>query len=120
MTNNQRPILKKHCPRCQASFECKVEDVANCQCNAVKVQAKTNEFLASAYYDCLCKNCLAQIDKMLLAAEGQNFPSQKEMLKEGLHYYKEKGKTVYTEFYHLLRGQCCQKDDCTHCAYGFL
>ncbi|MEO1009880.1 MAG: DUF5522 domain-containing protein [Bacteroidota bacterium] len=25
---------------------------------------------------------------------------------------------VFTEFYHILRGQCCQ-NGCRHCAYGF-
>lgn len=109
----------KHCPRCGDSFECKVGDVVNCQCYEVKIQVQTNEFLAQAYYDCLCKNCLAAIDKQLMLAENQDFPRTKEVLVEGLHYTKEQGVVVYTELYHILRGRCCHQKDCVNCAYGF-
>lgn len=109
----------KHCPRCSASFECKVGDVVNCQCNEVRIQATTYEFLADAYYDCLCKKCLAELDKMLTFAQNQTLPRQKEMLVEGLHYYKQNDEVVYTELYHLMRKQCCHKKGCKHCAYGF-
>jgi hypothetical protein len=38
--------------------------------------------------------------------------------KEGTHYYIEDGKWVFTEYYHILRGYCCQSG-CRHCAYGY-
>lgn len=110
----------KSCPRCGVIFECKVGDVVNCQCYEVKIQAKTNEFLSNAYYDCLCKNCLASIDKQLTFAENQDFPQTKEMLIEGVHYTKENGTLIYTELYHILRGQCCHQKNCVNCAYGYV
>ncbi|WP_198145091.1 cysteine-rich CWC family protein [Microscilla marina] len=110
---------QKQCPRCGAGFECKVGDVVNCQCYEVQVQARTNEFLANAYYDCLCKNCLAEIDKMLTFAQSHPLPQQGEVLVEGLHYYKKNNQVVYTELYHLQQGQCCHQPNCMHCAYGF-
>ncbi len=46
-----------------------------------------------------------------------NFPKQRELMIEGLHYYFDNGYFVFTELYHLQRGYCC-KDNCRHCAYG--
>lgn len=39
------------------------------------------------------------------------------VLQEGVHYYKEGGKYVFTERYHLDRGYCCGSG-CRHCPYG--
>lgn len=115
--------MSKHepqiCPRCQASFECKVADVANCQCNEVQVQAYTHEFLRNTAYDaCLCKKCLKEVDHLLTRAKKSPMPTQAHLFIENLHYYKENGFWVFTEFYHILRGNCCQSG-CRHCAYGF-
>lgn len=33
-------------------------------------------------------------------------------------FYIENGYVVFTEFYHLKRGNCC-KSGCRHCPYGF-
>jgi hypothetical protein len=35
---------------------------------------------------------------------------------EGKHYYLDVGKIVFTEQYHLERGECCGKK-CRHCPY---
>jgi hypothetical protein len=45
------------------------------------------------------------------------FPLNPKDLVQGVHYYIESGKWVFTEFYHLLRGNCC-KSGCRHCVYG--
>ena len=42
----------------------------------------------------------------------------KELIIEGMHYYIDGGKQVFTELYHLQRGDCC-RNNCRHCAYGF-
>ena len=39
-------------------------------------------------------------------------------LKEGVHYYIEDGRWVFTERYHMLKGYCCE-NGCRHCVYGF-
>ena len=41
--------------------------------------------------------------------------SKKEFI-EGIHYYLEDGKVVFTEKYHTDRGQCCGSK-CRHCPY---
>lgn len=41
---------------------------------------------------------------------------QKE--QPGPDYYIENGLLVFTEAYHIRRGQCC-KNGCRHCPYGF-
>lgn len=38
-------------------------------------------------------------------------------LKEGLDYYIEAGRWVFTAAYHLKRGHCCQ-NVCRHCPFG--
>ena len=34
----------------------------------------------------------------------------------GIHYYLEDGKVIFTEKYHIDRGQCCG-EKCRHCPY---
>ncbi len=41
----------------------------------------------------------------------------KEPLVEGIDYYLEDGRLVFTERYHLRRGYCCNSR-CRHCPYG--
>lgn len=36
--------------------------------------------------------------------------------KEGLHYYMEGERVVFTALFHVLRGQCCGSG-CRHCPY---
>jgi len=44
----------------------------------------------------------------------------KNKLIEGEDYYiNEDNKYVFTEKYHLKRGNCC-KSGCKHCPYGFV
>ncbi|TAH25523.1 MAG: hypothetical protein EAZ07_06965 [Cytophagales bacterium] len=107
----------KTCPRCNTAFECKVGDITNCQCN-IEISNNTKEFLAKTNYDCLCVNCLQHLNHLVNVSTKYNFPTQKEFLIEGLHYYKEDSNWVFTELYHLLRGYCC-KSGCRHCVYGY-
>ena len=43
---------------------------------------------------------------------------QQEKLVEGIDYYIEGGRFVFTEHYLRKRGYCCQSG-CRHCPYGF-
>lgn len=110
---------EKYCPKCNTRFTCKSGDIANCQCNTIALSEATQDFLLRTSFDCLCKNCLEKINHDIKMAKGYQFPAQKEMLIEGLHYYKEHNNWVFTELYHLLRGHCC-KSGCRHCVYGYL
>ncbi|WP_461399564.1 DUF5522 domain-containing protein [Flavitalea sp.] len=89
-----------------------------CQCNTVDLTVEARSFLEKTFYDCLCRNCLDQINNQVKVAKGHSFPGQKELLIEGLHYYKENGCWIFTELYHILRGHCCN-NGCRHCVYGF-
>jgi len=37
-------------------------------------------------------------------------------LKEGIHYYLENGRVIFTPTFHIERGQCCG-NGCRHCPY---
>ncbi|HEX5155313.1 MAG TPA: cysteine-rich CWC family protein [Parafilimonas sp.] len=109
---------EKQCPRCSNLFECRAGDMYNCQCYAVALSDAAKLFLESTSYDdCLCKNCLLQIEQMVQFGLRHEFPKQGELMIEGLHYYFDNGYFVFTELYHLQRGYCCN-NNCRHCAYG--
>ena len=109
---------EKYCPKCNETFVCKVGDIANCQCATVQLSDEAKAFLAITNFDCLCKSCMVKVNHDVKVAKGYHFPTQKELLIEGLHYYKEDNYWVFTELYHMLRGYCC-KSGCRHCVYGY-
>ena len=55
-------IVSKHelkpCPNCGKIFECKVGDMARCQCFGIQLNDKAVNFIEKKYGDCLCRNCL--------------------------------------------------------------
>lgn len=111
------PIIKT-CQRCQSTFDCNVHDIGNCGCSKVIVSPETNEYLSKTNYDCLCTNCLNDLNKIVAKAKENPFPKGGRFLTENIHFYKENGLFVFTEFYHITRGYCC-KNDCRHCGYGY-
>jgi Cysteine-rich CWC len=61
---------QKKCPRCNASFECKVGNITECQCYGVIFTMEERAFLESKYEDCLCRTCLLELkDRYLLFKE---------------------------------------------------
>ncbi|MEQ8359354.1 MAG: DUF5522 domain-containing protein [Cytophagales bacterium] len=46
----------------------------------------------------------------------QNYQTSKSV--EGIDFYMGKGNLVFTQWYHLKRGYCCESG-CRHCPYGF-
>lgn len=105
------------CRRCDKPFECRVNSIAVCQCKLVKLDPSTPAFLDKTNWGCLCADCLKEIDAKVISLKGKAFPKPEE-LQEGVHYYKENGLWVFTEYYHMLRGHCCESG-CRHCAYRF-
>jgi len=47
--------------------------------------------------------------------QGVLVKSRKDFI-QGIHYYLENGKVVFTELYHKERGSCCG-NNCRHCPY---
>lgn len=111
----QTQSLEKYCTRCSCKFNCNAIDIQNCQCSTVTISGQTQDFLKETRYDCLCSNCLQEIDNLV----NTNIREQikPENFIEGKHFYKENGFFVFTELYHYLKGTCCG-NECRHCAYG--
>jgi hypothetical protein len=79
---------------------------------------------------CLCPDCLAealqqkvqQITTDILEKRRPNdvaklyFKPSRKMI-DGIDFYRESGRYVMTEWYHLKRGYCCGSK-CRHCPYG--
>ncbi len=53
----------KYCERCKASFECMPDNITECQCFGVTLSDAAKEHIAVRYEDCLCRNCLLEINK---------------------------------------------------------
>jgi len=48
----------KQCPRCKIDFECKTNNVLQCQCVGISLSEKQRATIADDYGDCLCADCL--------------------------------------------------------------
>ncbi|WP_461125875.1 cysteine-rich CWC family protein [Spirosoma aerophilum] len=46
------------CPRCQRTFDCRAEEVSQCQCQAVALTEPQQNYIRSLYEGCLCATCL--------------------------------------------------------------
>jgi hypothetical protein len=56
----------KTCGRCNSTFECKADNIAQCQCNAIQLSPEERIYIASKYVGCLCVNCLLSIKEEFL------------------------------------------------------
>jgi hypothetical protein len=54
---------QKHCPRCNSAFECKAGSIMQCQCATIQLSVEESAFIQAKYEDCLCINCLQQLQK---------------------------------------------------------
>ncbi|MEO6251727.1 MAG: cysteine-rich CWC family protein [Ferruginibacter sp.] len=54
---------EKRCPRCNTAFECKAGSIALCQCSAIQLSVEESAFIQAKYEDCLCINCLHELQK---------------------------------------------------------
>ncbi len=111
-------MSEKICSRCDQQLECKVEDIANCACTKIQLADQTKQFLKQTYYDCLCNDCLTNIDYFAVLNQQYKFPTNPSEYVPHIHYYIENGYWVFTEFFHYQKGKCC-KNGCRHCAYGY-
>ena len=109
---------QKQCPKCKQPFICNSNAIKDCQCSKVQLSQKTIDFLANTYFDCLCGNCLTNINEAVAMAAHYQFPTKTHEFIEGVHFYKEGNNVVFTTIYHILRGYCCG-NGCRHCAYGY-
>ena len=54
---------QKNCPRCETAFQCKVGDIANCQCSQFTLNAGEIAFMEELYDDCLCITCIHELKR---------------------------------------------------------
>jgi hypothetical protein len=65
---------QKICPRCNQSFECKIDDIAHCQCNTILLSLDERIFIEEHYTDCLCMNCLNDLKSAYIQMKEKIFP----------------------------------------------
>lgn len=119
-------LLRKNCAHCGAGMECGPDhESGHCWCDRFPPVLPPTPGL-----ECLCPRCLTQalqphVEKLIASvpkAERRRNPAFTRYFKagvflDGLDYYKENtGHTVFTEWYHLKRGECCG-NGCRHCPY---
>jgi hypothetical protein len=114
----------KKCPGCGALFTCRDDQVEACWCASLP----DLPFPQQREPVCLCESCLmqaiiAQIDGYVAAMHPGKARSENPAAKlpkrkayEGIDYYIENGKYVFTAWFHLKRGHCCESG-CRHCPY---
>jgi Family of unknown function (DUF5522) len=107
---------QKYCGRCFVLFTYKVGNILTCQCSKAELSKPTKDFLLETSYDCLCANCMSELNTLVNSNLHRISPNPSHLI-ERLHFYKEGGYFVFTELYHFLKGQCCG-NKCRHCAYG--
>lgn len=104
------------CDRCETPLEGeKIKELSEAM---QELSMPTQKYLGMTHYDLLCQNCLHELDELAQKASQSPLPPQETRFEEGLHFYRDQGKFVFTEFYHILKGYCCKRN-CRHCAYGF-
>ena len=114
---------KKQCASCGKLFSCYSTKTQSCWCTTYPAIMPINEDAI----DCLCRQCLGDViqKKMMARLSQLSLPEKLLLAKnyktkvkaiEGIDYFMEKGKYVFTQWHHLKRGACC-KHHCQHCPY---
>jgi hypothetical protein len=61
--------MDKICERCGKYFDCSHNDVSNCLCASIELDAQQLEYIEQNYSDCLCHACLMEIKSGFYAVE---------------------------------------------------
>lgn len=61
--------MEKTCQRCGNSFECRNDDILNCECATVPLSAQARRYMDERYTDCLCTSCLHEISEAFPAPD---------------------------------------------------
>ena len=110
------------CNACGTNFAC--QPGGGCWCNDLPPV-----LAAVPGGSCLCPTCLTEAIQAYFEANPEaakayrvRTPIEKRPAKdfvEGRDYYlNEAGNWVFTGYYHLKKGYCCQ-NACRHCPYGY-
>ena len=127
--NNKDNTLKKetsykkeYCSSCNKAFTCGSKIGESCWCNTYSIIMPL-DFQQS----CLCSDCLGKLiskklDKFIkskplwaaMGVAGKNRNDDK--IIEHIDYHIENGKNVFSAWYLLKRGYCCD-EGCRNCPY---
>lgn len=69
---------EKKCPRCGKTFECKVGNVNECQCNGILFNEEEKKFIGEKYNDCLCRDCLLELKNKYTMFTEKYFSSERK------------------------------------------
>tara|TARA_B110000211_G_C14056975_1_gene543805 strand:- start:702 stop:1190 length:489 start_codon:yes stop_codon:yes gene_type:complete len=117
--------MKKICPECSTELSCACRDGFECWCNELPKLLSFTE-----HNGCLCEVCLTKKIKTDISdfveeykkSEGQienkakEYDGDRKGLIEDIDFYREGKYKIFTEWYHLRRGTCCNSN-CRHCPY---
>lgn len=115
------------CPKCNAGFTCSADLPGDCWCTSYPPILEIDENIKGCY----CQNCLeiemkSAIEKYVSEVksgkrqnEAPKYSNPAAGVKEGIDYYMDKGLFVFTEWFHLKRGNCCG-NACRHCPYNHI
>ncbi|MEN7547091.1 DUF5522 domain-containing protein [Rapidithrix thailandica] len=119
-------VKQKKCPDCGTDFTCGCDSAQACWCDSLPAIMPL-----STDKGCTCPECLKSEIKKRVEEFTANPPYDETQLKrirerftpkklnEGIDYYLNgQGYWVFTKWYHLSRGYCCE-NGCKHCPYGF-
>ena len=115
------------CPVCATLFTCGLESGdKRCWCCDYS-QIMPLDFSQS----CRCPACLKEVVKEKIArylqtitpengaaSVAKKYATNSPLMEDIDYYLNEDGKFVFTAWYLLKRGHCCQ-NGCTHCPYGY-
>jgi uncharacterized protein YjdB len=62
--------MNKICPRCKAEFECRHDNLMECSCITVTLDAQQLRFIGENYEDCLCLSCLRDVKEGFYKSSG--------------------------------------------------
>lgn len=55
--------MQKICEKCQQTFNCKMENIMQCQCYGIALTSHAKQLISNTFSDCLSKNCLLKINE---------------------------------------------------------
>ncbi len=125
MNSNHKTVENKtKCSVCQQPFSCNVKLGTSCWCMSLP---RLNNISSMKSASCLCPSCItiqtSEHIKTLYKTEGlaslleiAQANKTSNNLIEHIDYTIENTYTVFTHWYHLKRGTCCQ-NSCKNCPY---
>jgi hypothetical protein len=110
------------CTGCHIHFQCgDLPPHSPCWCNAYPLRIKPGSDTACLCPSCLRKESLERINQLIKdfklsgkAIDIAKYQTDKNV--EGIDYYVENGLIVFSQWFLLKRGYCCD-NACRHCPY---